>query len=34
MAEHALRYGRFANAINGAGYAVYAHDHRGHGNTI
>jgi len=34
MAEHALRYGRFAKALNKAGYAVYAHDHRGHGNTI
>ena len=34
MAEHALRYGRFAKALNEAGYAVYAHDHRGHGKTI
>lgn len=34
MAEHALRYGRFAKALNKAGYAVYAHDHRGHGKTI
>ncbi len=34
MAEHALRYGRFAKALNDAGYAVYAHDHRGHGKTI
>jgi len=34
MAEHALRYGRFAKALNEAGYVVYAHDHRGHGKTI
>ena len=34
MAEHALRYGRFANALNQAGYAVYTNDHRGHGKTI
>jgi alpha-beta hydrolase superfamily lysophospholipase len=34
MAEHALRYGRFAKALNDAGYVVYAHDHRGHGKTI
>lgn len=34
MAEHALRYGRFAKALNEAGYAVYAHDHRGHGKNI
>lgn len=34
MAEHALRYGRFAETLNDAGYAVYAHDHRGHGKTI
>jgi len=33
MAEHALRYGRIANALNDAGYAVYANDHRGHGKT-
>ncbi len=34
MAEHAQRYGRFAKALNEAGYAVYANDHRGHGKTI
>ena len=34
MAEHALRYGRFAKALSEAGYAVYANDHRGHGKTI
>lgn len=33
MAEHAARYERFAEALTGAGYAVYANDHRGHGRT-
>ncbi|KGN37522.1 alpha/beta hydrolase [Knoellia subterranea] len=33
MAEHAARYERFAHALTGAGYAVYANDHRGHGQT-
>lgn len=33
MAEHAGRYGRLAEALNAAGYAVYAADHRGHGRT-
>lgn len=33
MAEHAARYARFATALNEAGYAVYAGDHRGHGRT-
>ncbi len=33
MAEHAGRYARFAAALNGAGFAVYAFDHRGHGRT-
>ncbi|WP_353951982.1 alpha/beta hydrolase [Knoellia sp. S7-12] len=33
MAEHAARYERFAEALTGAGYAVYANDHRGHGQT-
>ncbi|MFC7490438.1 MULTISPECIES: alpha/beta hydrolase [unclassified Knoellia] len=33
MAEHAARYERFAVALTGAGYAVYANDHRGHGQT-
>jgi alpha-beta hydrolase superfamily lysophospholipase len=34
MAEHALRYGRFASALNGAGFDVVAMDHRGHGRTL
>lgn len=33
MAEHAGRYARFAAALNDSGYAVYAEDHRGHGQT-
>lgn len=33
MAEHAGRYERLANALCGAGYAVFAADHRGHGKT-
>ena len=31
LGEHCARYARFAEALVGAGYAVYAHDHRGHG---
>ena len=31
LAEHSARYDRLAQALTGAGYAVYAHDHRGHG---
>jgi alpha-beta hydrolase superfamily lysophospholipase len=31
LGEHAARYQRFANAANQAGFAVCAHDHRGHG---
>ncbi|MCE1178292.1 MAG: alpha/beta hydrolase [Micrococcales bacterium] len=31
MAEHSERYGRLAERLTDAGYAVYAHDHRGHG---
>jgi alpha-beta hydrolase superfamily lysophospholipase len=31
MGEHAQRYGRVARALNDAGFAVYAQDHRGHG---
>ena len=34
MAEHAKRYERFAKQLNGAGIAVYAGDHRGHGKSI
>lgn len=33
LAEHAARYGRFADALNAAGYLVVAVDHRGHGRT-
>jgi len=33
MAEHSLRYDRFANYLNAKGIAVYAPDHRGHGET-
>jgi alpha-beta hydrolase superfamily lysophospholipase len=31
--EHSARYDRFARALNEAGYAVWAIDHRGHGQT-
>lgn len=31
LAEHSGRYDRFARAANERGYAVVAHDHRGHG---
>lgn len=33
LAEHAARYQGFAQALNAAGFHVYAHDHRGHGKT-
>ena len=33
MGEHAKRYDQVAAALNQAGYAVYANDHRGHGVT-
>ena len=33
LAEHALRYQRFAAFLASRGYHVYAHDHRGHGHT-
>ncbi|ADU46634.1 alpha/beta hydrolase [Intrasporangium calvum] len=33
MAEHSARYERFAERLTREGYAVYAADHRGHGQT-
>jgi alpha-beta hydrolase superfamily lysophospholipase len=33
MGEHSLRYGDFAEFLNGEGFHVYANDHRGHGRT-
>ena len=33
LAEHAARSGRLAGALTGQGLAVYADDHRGHGQT-
>ena len=33
MAEHSARYERFAQALTDAGYAVWIHDHRGHGES-
>lgn len=33
MAETSLRYDEFARKLSNEGYIVYAHDHRGHGNT-
>lgn len=34
MAEHAARYARLAQSFTDAGFAVYAHDQRGHGKSI
>ncbi len=34
MGEHALRYAPLAGVLNREGYAVYANDHRGHGQTV
>ena len=33
LAEHAARYGRFADFLSANGFHTYAHDHRGHGFT-
>ena len=33
LVEHAARYGRFAAALNEAGFLAFATDHRGHGRT-
>lgn len=33
VGEHAGRYPKLIEALNGAGYTVYADDHRGHGRT-
>jgi alpha-beta hydrolase superfamily lysophospholipase len=33
-AEHALRYVRFARALNQSGFHVWAADHRGHGRSV
>ena len=33
LAEHSARYARLAQALTAEGFAVYAHDHRGHGQT-
>lgn len=33
LTEHSRRYRRFAGAMAASGYHVYAHDHRGHGET-
>lgn len=33
LAEHSARYARLAQALTEAGYAVYANDHRGHGQS-
>ena len=34
LAEHSRRYEAFADAMASQGFHVYAHDHRGHGETI
>ncbi len=34
MSEHSGRYARLAAALVGAGFEVWAHDHRGHGESI
>ncbi|NLS19472.1 alpha/beta hydrolase [Rhizobium sp. P40RR-XXII] len=34
LAEHSRRYETFADAMAAQGFHVYAHDHRGHGETV
>ncbi|MGY5775532.1 alpha/beta hydrolase [Rhizobium sp. LEGMi135b] len=34
LAEHSRRYEAFADAMASQGFHVYAHDHRGHGETV
>jgi alpha-beta hydrolase superfamily lysophospholipase len=34
LAEHGARYAAFADRLAGSGWAVCAHDHRGHGRTF
>jgi alpha-beta hydrolase superfamily lysophospholipase len=34
VGEYATRYARVADALTAAGYVVYAHDHRGHANSV
>ena len=34
MGEHAARYARLAGRSPGAGWVVYANDHRGHGRSV
>ena len=34
MAEHSMRYDRFAKFLNGVGYNVFAVDHPGHGKNV
>ncbi|MGH2555701.1 MAG: alpha/beta fold hydrolase, partial [Actinomycetota bacterium] len=34
VAEHSGRYEHVAQALNAAGYSVFAYDHRGHGRSV
>lgn len=34
VGEYATRYARVAEALTAAGFVVYAHDHRGHANSV